>query len=140
MKFVNKKLTFSQSEEFAKRKIKNPYGSFMDITEGIRPIYLTIDKSTDTWLAWCYRHRDASENVEEFLFMYKTNPIPVQAIWEICDKQVYWRITRMDIPHDLIADKTELKNVLSEAFIIYKASGSPDDDSEVCEVGFSCKL
>ena len=43
MNFVNEKLTFAQSEEFAKRKIKNPYGSFMDITEGIRPIYLTIE-------------------------------------------------------------------------------------------------
>ena len=44
MAFVNEKLTPTQREELAKKKIKNPYGSFRDTTEGIMPLYLTIDK------------------------------------------------------------------------------------------------
>ena len=58
MAFVNEKLTPTQREELAKKKIKNPYGSFRDTTEGIMPLYLTIDKNSETWLAHCYNHHD----------------------------------------------------------------------------------
>ena len=37
MAFVNEKLTPMQREKLAKKKIKNPYGSFRDTTEGIIP-------------------------------------------------------------------------------------------------------
>ena len=80
MAFVNEKLTPTQREELAKKKIKNPYGSFRDTTEGIMPLYLTIDKNSETWLAHCYNHHDTNNDIEEFIFMYKSNPIPVQAI------------------------------------------------------------
>ena len=105
MAFVNEKLTDTQREELFKKKIKNPYGSFMDITEGIKPLYLTIDKNSETWLAHCYKHHDTNDDIEEFIFMYKSNPIPVQAIKSIQKQQVCWRITRIDFPNELLNEK-----------------------------------
>ena len=102
MAFVNENLTPTQREELAKKKIKNPYGSFMDTTEGIMPLYLTIDKNSETWLAHCYNHHDTNNDIEEFIFMYKSNPIPVQAIKSIHEQQVCWKITRIDFPKGLI--------------------------------------
>lgn len=44
MAFINEKLTPTQREELAKKKIRNPYGSFRDTTEGIMPLYLLLTK------------------------------------------------------------------------------------------------
>lgn len=119
MAFVNENLTPTQREELAKKKIKNPYGSFRDTTEGIMPLYLTIDKNSETWLAHCYNHHDTNNDIEEFIFMYKSNPIPVQAIKSIHEKQVCWKITRIDFPKGLLNDKEHLQILLTDAFKAY---------------------
>ena len=111
MAFVNEKLTPTQREELAKKKIKNPYGSFRDTTEGIMPLYLTIDKNSETWLAHCYNHHDTNNDIEEFIFMYKSNPIPVQAIKSIHEQQVCWKITRIDFPKGLLKDKIRTEKI-----------------------------
>lgn len=61
------------------------------------PLYLTIDKNSEIWLAHCRTHHDTDNDIEEFIFMYKSNPIPVQAIRCIYEQQVCWRITRKSI-------------------------------------------
>lgn len=129
MAFVNVKLTVAQREELYKEKIKNPYGSYIDITEGIRPMYLTIDKITGSWLASCYMHHDTDECIEEFIFMYKSNPIPVQAVQRINDQQVCWKITRIDFPKELLNDKERLQTSLTDAFKAYNISGWPGEES-----------
>lgn len=114
MAFVNEKLTPTQREELAKKKIKNPYGGFRDTTEGIMPLYLTIDKNSETWLAHCYKHHDTNNDIEEFIFMYKSNPIPVQAIKSIHEQQVCWKITRIDFPKGLLNDSELTLDYLEE--------------------------
>lgn len=129
MAFVNVKLTVAQREELHKMKIKNPYGSYRDITEGIMPTHLTIDRITGTWLTSCYTHHDTSEDIEEFIFMYKSNPIPVQAIQSIHEQQVCWKITRIDFPKELQNDKEHLQTSLTDAFKAYNLSGWPGEES-----------
>lgn len=129
MTFVNEKLTPTQREELAKKKIKNPYGSFRDTTEGIMPLYLTIDKNSETWLAHCYNHHDTNNDIEEFIFMYKSNPIPVQAIKSIHEQQVCWKITRIDFPKGLLNDKEHFQILLTDAFKAYNISGWPGEES-----------
>lgn len=123
MAFVNEKLTQTQREELVKKKIKNPYGSFRDMTEGIMPLYLTIDKKSETWLAYCYKYHDTNNDIEEFIFMYKSNPIPVQAIKSVHEQQVCWKITRIDLPNGLLNDKEHLQTSLIDAFKAYNISG-----------------
>lgn len=128
MAFVNEKLTETQREELANKKIKNPYGSFRDMTEGIKPLYLTIDKNAEVWLAYCYKHHDTNDDIEEFIFMYKSNPIPVQAIKSIQKQQVCWRITRIDFPKELLNEKEHIQTLLTEAFKVYNISGWSEED------------
>lgn len=137
MAFVNEKLTQAQRKEIAEKKIKNPYGSFRDITEGIMPLYLTIDKNAQMWLAFCYKHRDTSYDTEEFIFMYRSHPIPVQAIKSIDKRQVCWKITRID--HFAVPDneKEQLQAALTDAFKAYNISGCPGEECENTEVIFT---
>ncbi len=128
MAFVNEKLTETQREELANKKIKNPYGSFRDMTEGIKPLYLTIDKNAEVWLAYCYKHHDTNDDIEEFIFMYKSNPIPVQAIKSIQKQQVCWKITRIDFPKELLNEKEHIQTLLTEAFKVYNISGWLEED------------
>lgn len=137
MAFENVKLTAAQREELYKKKIKNPYGSYMDITEGIMPTHLTIDSITGTWLASCYRHHDTSEDIEEFIFMYKSNPIPVQAIQKISEQQVCWEITRIDIPQGILNDKEQCRIALTDAFKAYNLSGWPGEENGQVEVTYN---
>ena len=134
MAFVNEKLTPTQREELAKKKIKNPYGSFRDTTEGIMPLYLTIDKNSETWLAHCYNHHDTNNDIEEFIFMYKSNPIPVQAIKSIHEQQVCWKITRIDFFRDLDNEKEPFQTALADAFKAYNISGRPGEENEKAKV------
>ena len=127
MAFVNEKLTPTQREELAKKKIKNPYGSFRDTTEGIMPLYLTVDKNSETWLAHCYNHHDTNNDIEEFIFMYKSNPIPVQAIKSIHEKQVCWKITRIDFPKGLLNDKEHFQILLTGST---SRTSSPDSSAK----------
>lgn len=137
MAFVNEKLTPIQREELANKKIKNPYGSYQDIIEGINPLYLTIDKDTGTWLASCYCDRDFPE-IKEFIFMYKSNPIPVQAMRNFYANQVCWKITRIDIPNDLMSENEQIRNLLADAFKTYNISGWPGEENGQAEVTFNC--
>ncbi len=134
MAFVNEKLTPTQREEISKKKIKNPYGSFKDMTEGIMPLYITIDKKAEIWLAYCYKHRDTSYDIEEFVFMYKSHPIPVQAIRSIYKQQVCWKITRIDFLRDLDNEKEQFQTALADAFKAYNISGRPGEENEKAKV------
>ena len=134
MAFVNVKLTVAQREELHKMKIKNPYGSYRDITEGIMPTHLTIDRITGTWLTSCYTHHDTSEDIEEFIFMYKSKPIPVQAIQKISKQQVCCEITRIDIPQSIINDKEQFRIALTDAFKSYNLSGWLGEENGQVEV------
>ena len=134
MAFVNEKLTPTQREEISKKKIKNPYGSFRDMTEGIMPLYITIDKNAEIWLAYCYTHRDASYDIEEFVFMYKSHPIPVQAIRSIYKQQVCWKITRIDFLQDLDSEKELFQTALTDAFKTYNISGRPGEENVKAKV------
>jgi hypothetical protein len=128
MKFVNVELTKEQREEFAARGIKNPYSSFEDIRNGIKPVYLTINEETDTWLTWCYLHRDVDKHIMEFLFMYKQFPIPVQVIHTLIDEiETHWEVTRLRLPDELLSEKEVIKDLLISAFETYHATGRPDD-------------
>ena len=140
MAFVNEELTETQREELFKKKIKNPYGSFRDITEGIKPLYLTIDNNSGTWLAHCYKHHDTNDDIEEFIFMYKSNPIPVQAIKSIHEQQVCWKITRIDFPKGLLNDKEHFQTLLTNAFKAYHTSGWPGEESKHTEVIYGFEL
>ena len=53
MAFVNKKLSISEKKKISDMKIKNPYGNYRNIMEGITPSYITIDNSSNMWLAHC---------------------------------------------------------------------------------------
>ena len=53
MAFVNKKLSISEKKKISDMKIKNPYGNYRDIMEGITPSYITIDNSSNMWLSHC---------------------------------------------------------------------------------------
>jgi hypothetical protein len=127
MKFVNVKLTKEQREEFAARGIKNPYGSYEDMDIGVKPIYLTINEETDTWLTWCYFDHEAAESINEFLFMYKQYPIPVQVIHTLEEATTHWKVTRLSIPDELLIEKEIIKNLIISAFETYKSTGHPDD-------------
>ena len=140
MAFTNEELTPTQREELFKKKIKNPYGSFMDITEGIMPLYLTIDKNAEVWLAYCYKHHDTNDDIEEFIFMYKSNPIPVQAIKSIHEQQVCWKITRIDFPKGFPNDKEHFQTLLTDAFKAYHTSGWPSEESKHTEVIYGFEL
>ena len=83
MAFVNKKLSISEKKKISDMKIKNPYGNYRNIMEGITPSYITIDNSSNMWLAHCYTHKETLECIEEFIFMYNGQPIPVQAKKEL---------------------------------------------------------
>ncbi|MCD7840622.1 MAG: hypothetical protein LUG46_08370 [Erysipelotrichaceae bacterium] len=85
------------------------------MTEGIVPLYLTIDKNSETWLTHCYKHHDTDNVTEEFIFIYKSNPIPVQATKSIHEQQVCWKITRIDFPKELLNDKELLQIMLTDA-------------------------
>ena len=75
MAFVNKKLSISEKKKISDMKIKNPYGNYRDIMEGITPSYITIDNSSNMWLAHCYTHKETLECIEEFIFMYNGQPV-----------------------------------------------------------------
>lgn len=134
MAFINTKLTPAEREDLAKKHILNPHGSYRDTTEGIMPIYLTIDKNADMWLAHCYRHHDTDIDLSEFLFMFKFCPVPVQAQRNIHQKQVSWKITRIDLPRDLLSDKELIASTLIDAFKVYGISGSPEEENAGIEV------
>ncbi len=112
MPFENVRLTAEERERLKAMKIKNPYGSFLNITEGIDPIDITIDKSAGDWLAWCYTHHDAP--FEEFTFMYGGVPVAVQA-----ERGVeLWKITRVDTDEKTLSDDS-FRTALTEAFLTY---------------------
>ena len=69
MAFVNKKLSISEKKKISDMKIKNPYGNYRDIMEGITPSYITIDNSSNMWLSHCYTHKETLECIEEFIFI-----------------------------------------------------------------------
>lgn len=114
MPFENVRLTSEQREKIAAMKIKNTYGSYCDITKGIDPIEITIDKSTGNWLAWCYTHHDIAEHVSEFTFMYGNVPVPVQAV----NNGAAWKITRIDADEETLSD-SRFHATLTEAFKAY---------------------
>lgn len=134
MAFLNIKLTPTERDQLAEKHIINPYGSYRDITEGIVPIYLTIDQNTGIWLAHCYQHHDTDIDIREFLFFFNSCPVPVQAQRIIHQKQVSWKITRIDLPRDLLSEKEEITNALIDAFKVYGMSGSPEEENEGIEV------
>ncbi len=134
MAFINIKLTSTERKELAEKHIINPYGSYLDTTEGISPLYLTTDKSTGMWLAFCYQHHDINVDLNEFLFMFKSFPVPVQAQRSVHQEQVSWKITRIDLPRDLLSEKEEITNALIDAFKVYGISGSPEEENEGIEV------
>lgn len=119
MKFENIKLTEQQRVKLFAKKIKHPYGSFEQITEGIKPLYLTFDKDSGNWLAECYQHHDTNEIILEFLFMYENTPYPVQA-WKVREEnKIIWRLAR--IKPEQICDSAFLE-ALTEAFKTYSES------------------
>ena len=61
--------------------------------------------------------------------MYKSNPIPVQAIKSIHEQQVCWKITRIDFPKGLLNDKEHFQILLTDAFKAYNISGWPGEES-----------
>lgn len=126
MAFVNIELTTAERKELAGKHIINPYGSYRDITEGISPMYITEDKSSGAWLAHCYQHHDTDDDLNEFLFMFGSFPIPVQARRYINQKQASWEITRIDLPRDILSKKEQITDAIAEAFKVYGISGSPD--------------
>ncbi len=134
MAFLNIKLTTAEREELAEKHIINPYGSYRDSTEGIAPIYLTIDKDNDVWLAHCYQHHEAEINLNEFLFMFRSCPVPVQARRNVHQEQASWKITRIDLPRDLLSEKEKIAIALIDAFRAYGISGSPGEEKEAVEI------
>lgn len=134
MAFVNIELTEEQREEIAKQRIKNPYGSYCDITEGIKPLYLTVDKNSRAWLAWCYQHHDTNEIIIEFIFMYENIPIYIQAEKIYKEQTIIWKITRIGAEKTL--DK-QFRDTLAEAFKTYAASGWPGEKNDFVEVVFN---
>lgn len=90
MAFVNKKFTISEKKKISDMKIKNPYGSYRDIMEGITPSYITIDNSSNMWLAHCYTHKETLECIEEFIFMYKDNQFLFKLKKEINARMIIW--------------------------------------------------
>ncbi len=133
MAFINIKLTSTERKELAEKHIINPYGSYLDTTEGISPLYLTTDKSTGMWLAFCYQHHDINVDLNEFLFMFKSFPVPVQAQRSVHQEQVSWKITRIDLPRDLLGEKEEISTVLIEAFKAYGIFGRPEEEKAEVE-------
>ncbi len=134
MVFVNIKLTPAERKELAKKHIINPYGSYRDITEGITPLYLTIDKNTGIWLAFCYQHHDIDIDLNEFLFLFRSCPVPVQAQRNVNQEHVSWKITRIDLPRDLLSEKEQIAAALIDAFKVYGMFGRPEDENAEVEV------
>ncbi len=134
MAFVNIKLTATERKELAEKHIINPYGSYRDTTEGITPLYLTIDKDTGMWLASCYQHHDINIDLNEFLFMFRSCPVPVQAQRNVHQEQVSWKITRIDLPRDLLSEKEHITTALIDAFRAYGIFGSPEEENANAEV------
>ena len=139
MAFVNKKLSISEKKKISDMKIKNPYGNYRDIMEGITPSYITIDNSSNMWLAHCYTHKETLECIEEFIFMYNGQPIPVQAKKRINGKNVIWEISRIDISVNMIVEDHKLINSLVAAFKVYNTTGWPEENDEavsvICDLG-----
>lgn len=134
MAFVNLKLTPTERKELAEKHLINPYGSYRDTTEGITPLYLTADKDTGMWLAFCYQHRDIDVDLNEFLFMFKSCSVPVQARRNVIQKQVSWIITRIDLPRDFLSDKEEITTALIDAFKAYGIFGRPEEENAEVKV------
>lgn len=134
MAFVNIKLTPTERKELAEKHIINPYGSYRDTTEGITPLFLTTDKDAGMWLAFCYQHHDINVDLNEFLFMFKSCPVPVQAQRIVHQEQVSWEITRIDLPRDLISEKEQIAAALIDAFKAYGMFGRPEEENEGVEV------
>jgi hypothetical protein len=127
MAFVNEKLTSEQRENLKKMGIKNPYGSAEQITEGIAPLYWTINRENGTWLCWCYNQREVEDDYKEFMFVYKQTPIPIQVVCtRLKEKTSDWKVTRLDLPEGLLHEKQNIKDLIVKAFEIYKAVGWPD--------------
>lgn len=121
MRFENIKLTEQQRVKLFAKKIKHPYGSFEQITEGIKPLYLTFDKDSGNWLAECYQHHDTNEIILEFLFMYENTPYPVQACKTREENKIVWRLARIGC--EQICDSA-FREALTEAFKTYSESDS----------------
>jgi len=134
MAFVNIKLTPVEREELAEKHIINPYGSYRDTTVGIMPIYLTMDKDTGMWLAFCYQHHDIDIDLNEFLFMFRSCPVLVQAQRNAHQEQVSWKITRIDLPRDLLSNKEEITTTLINAFKAYGIFGQPEEKNAQVDV------
>ena len=130
MLFENIKLTKEQRNELIERKIKNPYGSYMDITEGISPTHLTVDKDSGNWLAEGYLYHDIDICLEEFTFMYDNIPVFVQAEIVYQGRFVTIKITRIDENNGFIDDKL-FRDSLAEAFKVYGACDCDDVDVQV---------
>lgn len=130
MQYENIELTEEQRNKLIERKIKNPYGSFMDITEGISPIYLTVDKDSENWLAEGYFHHDVEQTLNEFTFMYENVPVFVQAERIIQERHVTVKITRIDEKNGFNGKKPFLDS-LTEAFKVFAACGCDDVTVEV---------
>lgn len=125
MRFENIKLTEEQHNKLIERKIKNPYGSYLDITEGISPTHLTVDKDSGNWLAEGYNHHDIDEIIIEFTFMYENVPVFVQAEQIFQGRSVTMKITRIDENNGFTDDKRFLDS-LTEAFKVFAAYDCDD--------------
>ena len=56
--------------------------------------------------------QETLECIEEFIFMYNGQPIPVQAKKRINGKNVIWEISRIDISVNMIVEDHKLINSL----------------------------
>lgn len=125
MQFEYVKLTAEQRNKLVERKIKNPYGSYMDIIEGISPLYLTVDKDSGNWLAEGYWHHDTDEFLREFTFMYENVPVYVQTETIIQERSVTIKITRIDENNGSAGNKL-FWDCLTEAFKVFAAGECGD--------------
>lgn len=116
MSFENIKLTEQQRAELFARKIKHPHGSYEQMTEGIKPLYLTFDKDSGNWLTECYQGHDTNEIVLEFLFMYENIPFPVQALEVHEENKTVFRLARIE---DEQLRDAAFRETLTEAFKTY---------------------
>jgi hypothetical protein len=128
MAFVNEKLTSKEREEFLKAGIKSPRGGYQSVVVGIKPTHLTIDRDTNTWLAYHYSHRETDKDVQEFIFMYKGITIPLQAVRNFSQNTgTYWQITLFDLPNEFVEEKNAIEKLVIDSFETYNSSGWPED-------------
>jgi hypothetical protein len=132
MAFKNIKLTPEQRDEFEKKNIINP-----ETMRVLKPMFLTVDENdSDTWLTWCYNHRETGDFMSTYLLSYKRILVQVIVVFRnlgnnACD----WSITYTKIIKNETSISNDeaipiIKKIIVCAFLTYKATGHASQSNE----------